>query len=406
MKNAFVSIFLLLFLTSTLYLSNTFAQDYTQWDLPEGAKARLGKGWIPDIQYSPDGTRLAVASSIGVWIYDAQTGAELDLLTGHTPIWSVSFSPDGNIIASGSFDSPVRLSDANTGRHLQTLTGHTNSVRSVAFSPNGQTLASGSADYTIRLWDINTETHLQTLTGHTRSVNSVAFSPDGNTLASGSGDGTIRLWSSQTRQQIWAADTPQKQMLDEERKLPLPGVFRTNKPTRPFRSPFEMLGLQWVLAVAYSPDSQTLASSGSSDGTIQLWNVANGTHLRTLKGHTEMVRTLAFLPDGKTLVSGSDDDALRMWDTDTGTMLRQLSGHSNDVKSVVFSRDGKMLASGSEDASVRLWDAETGRFLPTLRGHFWEIKAVAFSPDSKTVVSADDSTILFWDWKELAKSQR
>ena len=77
---------------------------------------------------------------------------------------------------------------------------------------------------------------------------------------------------------FWAADTPQKQMLDEERKLPLPGVFRTNKPTRPFRSPFEMLGLQWVLAVAYSPDGQTLASSGSSDGTIQLWNVENGRH--------------------------------------------------------------------------------------------------------------------------------
>ena len=94
MKNAFVSIFLTLLLTSTLYLPSAFAQDYTQLSLPEGAKARLGKGWISgNIAYSPDGTRLAVASSIGIWIYDAQTGEELDLLTGPTSgVSSVSFS--------------------------------------------------------------------------------------------------------------------------------------------------------------------------------------------------------------------------------------------------------------------------------------------------------------------------
>ena len=167
--------------------------------------------------------------------------------------------------------------------------------------------------------------------------------------------------------------------------------------------PFHTLAFRWVLTVAYSPDGKTLASSGSSDGTIQLWNVENATLIRTLKGHEEMVRTLAFSADSKTLVSGSDDDTLRAWDTNTGRMLRKLSGHSNDVKSVAISRDGKIIASGSKDTSVRLWDAETGRFLPTLRGHYWGIKAVAFSPDGKTVVSTDDRRILFWDWKKLVK---
>ena len=95
--------------------------------------------------------------------------------------------------------------------------------------------------------------------------------------------------------------------------------------------------------------------------------------IRTLKGHTEMVSTLAFSPDGKTVVSGSDDDTLRIWDTNIGTMLRQLSGHNNDVKSVVFSVDGKMLASGSKDASVRLWGCgdrtfSTDTSWPTLGG--------------------------------------
>ena len=94
---------LILFVLFTL---STFAQDSPQWGLPEGAKARIGKGWISDMQYSPDGARLVVASSIGVWLYDAETHQELALLTGHTAgITGVSFSPDGDTIASGSEDS-------------------------------------------------------------------------------------------------------------------------------------------------------------------------------------------------------------------------------------------------------------------------------------------------------------
>ena len=111
MKNRMYPILTAMFVAFTL-TTNIFAQDYTRLSLPEGAKARLGKGSVNEVKYSPDGTKLAVASDIGIWIYDAQTGEEIDLITGHTRwVSSVAFSPDGNKIASGSGGSTIRLWD-------------------------------------------------------------------------------------------------------------------------------------------------------------------------------------------------------------------------------------------------------------------------------------------------------
>ena len=105
----------------------------TTWSLPVGAKMRIGKGGIEDIKFSPDGNRLAVACSIGIWIYDVYTGKEVDLFTGHTDsVESVNFSPDGKTLASGSTDETVRLWDVVTGTHLNTLSGHTDTVESVS----------------------------------------------------------------------------------------------------------------------------------------------------------------------------------------------------------------------------------------------------------------------------------
>jgi WD40 repeat protein len=109
-------------------------------------------------------------------------------------VLSVSFSPDGKTLASGSFDNSIKLWDITTGKEIRTLQGHSNFVDSVSFSPDGKTLASGSYDNTIKLWDITTGKEIRTLQGHSYSVNSVSFSPDGKTLASGSVDTPVILW--------------------------------------------------------------------------------------------------------------------------------------------------------------------------------------------------------------------
>ena len=177
---------------------DTFAQDTQDWQfryLPEGAKARFGRGMITgNFANSNDGTRLAVTCAIGIWIYDTETNKPLNLITGYTHwVTNVAFSPDDTLLASASRDSTVCVRDARTGTELWTMQAHKDKITDIAFSPNGKTLASASEDEPVRLWDARTGKQLRTLEGHIGSV-AVAFSPNGKTLASGSWDGTVLLW--------------------------------------------------------------------------------------------------------------------------------------------------------------------------------------------------------------------
>ena len=153
-----------------------------------------------------------------------------------------------------------------------------------------------------------------------------------------------------------------------------------------------------VNSVAFSPDGRTLAS-GSTDTTIKLWEVTSGRELRTLARHSQEVTSVTFSPDGRTLASGSSDQTVKLWDVASGRELRALAGHSQGVTSVAFSPDGRTLASGSQDETVKLWDVASGRELRTLawRNHR-RIHSVAFSPDGRILASGgSDSTIKFSD---------
>jgi WD40 repeat protein len=290
-------------------------------------------------------------------------GSLVRTLTGHTDeVWSVSFSPDGSLLASGSEDKTIKLWRVADGLEVRTLTGPTNWVRSVSFSPDGRLLASGSVDNTIKLWRVADGSLVRTLTGHTGFVFSVSFSPDGSLLASGSEDKTIKLWR--------VADGLEVRTLTGH--------------------------TLWVSSVSFSPDGRLLAS-GSVDNTIKLWRVADGSLVRTLTGHTGFVFSVSFSPDGSLLASGSRDKTIKLWRVADGSLVRTLTGHTDEVWSVSFSPDGRLLASGSWDHTIKLWRVADGSLVRTLTGHSYSVLSVSFSPDGRLLASGSrDKTIKLW----------
>lgn len=459
MKNTTLTLILLLI--AVLLSTTTAAQDYTRWGLPEGAVLRLGKGKINEIACSPDGALLAVASSIGVWLYETETFQEVVLLPAPPGTWadneysysftnSVRFSPDGRTLAivntiSGAelAISSIRLWDVTTRKYLKTLTDETGATR-VRFSPDGQTLA--GYRQAVWLWDVASGELRQTLTGHTGGVSSVHFNPDGQTLFSTSGNKTIRLWDVNTgtllktfteytvgepHEHDFSLDfsygprislhfSPDRQKLasgsNGDNIIQLWDVI-TGERRQTLISPSH-----GIASVCFSPNGQILASGGVN-GSIQLWDVITGQFRNTVIKHTGAVNSVCFSPDGQTLASGrlsqmeGDGTTIQLWDIPSGILQKTLnsvtdgpvmdgvSSTDGAVLSVCFSPDGNTLASGYTgtaeglaSGSIWLWDVATGEPLTSLIGHTNAVTSVCFSLDGHTLASgSSDGTALLWD---------
>ena len=306
---------------------------------------------INDVQYSSDGTHLAIARSIGIWLYDTDSDKEPALLTTDMGgVHNVSFSPNGQILASGCEDGLIRLWDVRTGEHKETfIAEHGRSLR-VLFSRDGDTLASWGS-YEVNLWDVATSTHRKA----TREYEdfdciNASINAGGGTLASiDNRNNFVRLLD---------GIIGGKKMRDPTIRL-LDVI--TGKEDKKLRG-----HTKDVKSVTFSPDGRTLAS-GSADKTVRLWDVATGQHQKTLKGHRKSIDSIAFSADGRLLATASRDETVRVWDVLTGTHQKTFEGHTAAVKGVTFNPDGQTIVSWSNDQTIRLWDVETGEFKKTLQ---------------------------------------
>jgi Tol biopolymer transport system component len=274
------------------------------------------------LAFSPDGQSLASGSwdnTIKLWA--VKTGSLQQTFEGHDDlVLSIAFSLNGLFLVSGSADNTIKIWEVSTGKLLQTIEETNSWVGAIALSPNGQLLAAEGANNTVKLWALNTGKIVHTLTGHQNIINSVSFSPEGQHLASASADKTIKIWSVKTGQLLKTLTGHQKQ----------------------------------VLSVAFSPDGKTLASS-SVDRTIKVWDIADQRLQYTLKAHNNWVVSVIFSPDGRYITSSSYDQTIRFWDREKGKLLQTLTGHNNHVNSIAFSPDGRLFASGSRDLTIKIW---------------------------------------------------
>ena len=363
-------------------------KDYSKWELPKAAKMRLGKGGINDMQFSPDGTQLAVGNDIGIWLYDVKTGQEIALFPGICE--SLAFSPDGRFLANGGFGKlwgkELQLWEITTRRKISFTEAH-RPATALRFSEDSQTLVSvDSWGASISRLDIETgEKDVTNLEGQPDSLGHIieVYTFTHDSVAGGKKDGKIRLWDTTT------------------------GKKRTTLNGHAVEDQDPSLEIH-VLTLAFSPDGTQLAS-GSRDTTVRLWDTAtiNDAPI-TLRKHTGWTNALAFSPDGKILASGSTDKTVHLWNTTTGEPLTTLTGHLSGIAALTFSPDGSTLASGSTDGTIRFWDTATGDPLLTpITGHTQWVKAGTFLKDSDSSIFASvafNGTITFWDLKTSEKT--
>ena len=417
---------LTLFLLIIFVIYNVSAQEDIQTNLPEGAKLRIGQGTLGEIAYFPDGTRFAIATSIGIWIYDSITGERLYRLTDHTNgVAIIRFSAEGNTFATENPNGSILLWDANTGNQLHTLAYGDFGLYNPVFSPNGKILAVQCAEKftyfskTLRLYDVKSGKHINTISEATNLFYNGRFSPDNKTLLTWQYR-KIKLWDVATGQQLKTINNPAESQHDGKiediqfspngRILSVlcsryPGVgtvyFRNinSDEWNQLKRSRQNLNNEGYSSMFFSPDGNTLATIHKTDVRVDLWDANTGKYISSLvENHGSKVCTLCFSDNGRIIATGGQDGTIHLWAAKQGMHLMPLAGHKEEINKIVISPDGMTLLSRGEDNTVHLWNAITGQPLRIYDGYTEGISDITITPDGNTIASwSYDTTLRLYD---------
>jgi WD40 repeat protein len=404
---------------------------------------------IQALAWQPDGKRLVTAGWDGMArVWDASSQETVLLLNYHAAqLMAVAFSPDGLTLATGDTQDVVYLYDLAGGQILDCLERHNGSILALAFEGQGKRLASGGTDRVIRVVDLaeagaasarvppevidpgafwylgaslalhpdgtrlaSTQgTVLQVWDAQSAQVlleseektvlQSLAYAPDGRLIAGGCGDATIRLWDA-------ATGKIQKTLADEDQLTPVTALaFAPDSKTLASAGTTGMEVWLWnvdsgepcllipdalggcaIESLTFHPQGRLLAiggidwlATGGSDGGVSLWDIGERCEVQSFDGGSKAV---AFDPTGRRLASASLERSIWLWDVETGQLAKELTGHEDTVTCLAYSRDGRWLASGGDDRTVSLWDAASGALLATTTLNT-QLKGLAFSPDGR-----------------------
>ncbi|MBT5536962.1 WD40 repeat domain-containing protein, partial [Candidatus Poribacteria bacterium] len=291
-----------------------------------------------------------------------QGGRKLGTHTGWAK--SVSWSPDGKLIASYGHDHVVRVWDCETGEETATLVGHTDSVQDLAWSPDGRFIASGGEDLGVRVWDVHASTQVWRSPYRRGWVLSVHWSSDGRCIVSGDALGVVRVWDLQTGKETWT--------------------------------------LAEAAPCSWSSDGRLMAR-GDSRGAVRVWDMETRKLRRTLDGHTGRVGGISWSSDERLVVCRDSAGVVRVWDTHAGEEIHRLEEPAGALS---WSPDGRRLLSVSH-RDLRVWDAQTGQTAERpLKAERRRLLSISWSPDGRILVlKLDDGALEVWDtatWEVVA----
>jgi WD40 repeat protein len=362
----------------------------------------------PDGRFVVTGSRLRTAATGLVQVWDVETGQPVGqpMVHGGT-ISQVRFTPDGRRVAAASSDGTVRMREVN-GSDLFSVS-HRDAVLGFAFSRDGRFLSTASRDNTARVWNAQSGEPVTGPLPHPFTIGGVDFSPDGKWLVTVCGDGLLRVWdaglgsnlltiahgSHQLAGVQWSPNGSKWVTASQEM---LAKVWDANQGTNQGRELATLWHDAGVSRAVFSPDGQWVVTA-SADKTARVWDAKTGTPRTPPLQHDGAVYDADFSPDGLVVATASGDHTARVWDAKSGQPLTPSLAHQDEVRQALFSPDGHHLLTVSSDGTARLWELAVGGPSIELK-HRSPVTRLALSPDQHRVLTASaDGTARLWDLK-------